>query len=81
MEYIVVGCHCTCILKENKIFFDPAKFDNFKDEKISDFKTVSVSQSKNLVDWKLVVYCDYEQLFREVFLCFEGQKKMWIFFF
>ena len=23
-----------------KIFFHPAKFDNFKDEKISDFKTV-----------------------------------------
>ena len=38
-----------------KIFFHPAKFDNFKDEKISNFKTVSVSQSKNLLDWKLVV--------------------------
>ena len=25
----------------------PAKFDNFKDEKISDYKTVSVAQSKN----------------------------------
>ena len=35
--------------------FHPAKFDNFKDEKISDFKTVSVSQRKNLLDWKLVV--------------------------
>ena len=33
-----------------KIFFHPAKFDNFKDEKISDFKTVSVSQRKNLLD-------------------------------
>ena len=31
-----------------KIFFHPAKFD--KDEKISDFKTVSVSQRKNLLD-------------------------------
>ena len=30
----------------SKIFFLPAKFDNFKDEKISDFKTVSVSQKK-----------------------------------
>ena len=29
-----------------KIFFHPAKFDNFKDEKISDSKTVSVSQRK-----------------------------------
>ena len=38
-----------------KIFFHLAKFDNFKDEKISDFKTVSVSQRKNLLDWKLVV--------------------------
>ena len=33
-----------------RIFFHPAKFDNFKDEKISDYKTVSVAQSKNLVD-------------------------------
>jgi hypothetical protein len=33
--------------RDSKIFFHPAKFDNFKDEKISDFKTVSVSQSKN----------------------------------
>ena len=33
-----------------KIFFQTAKFDNFKDEKISDFKTVSVSQRKNLLD-------------------------------
>ena len=37
-------------LKRKKDFFHPAKFDNFKDEKISDFKTVSVSQSKNLLD-------------------------------
>ena len=41
--------------RNSKIFFRPAKFDNFKDEKISAFKTVSVSQSKNLLDWKLVV--------------------------
>ena len=34
--------------KDFKIFFHPAKFDNFKDEKISDFKTISVS--KNLPD-------------------------------
>ena len=33
-----------------KIFFHPANFDNFKDEKISDFKTVSVSQRNNLLD-------------------------------
>ena len=36
--------------RDSKIFFHLAKFDNFKDEKISDFKTVSVSQSKNLLD-------------------------------
>ena len=41
--------------RNSKLFFHPAKFDNFKHEKISDFKTVSVSQSKNLLDWKLVV--------------------------
>ena len=35
--------------------FKIKNIDNFKDEKISDFKTVSVSQSKNLLDWKLVV--------------------------
>merc|ERR1712051_751715 len=36
--------------RDSKIFFHPAKFDNFRDEKISDFKTVSVSQRKNLLD-------------------------------
>ena len=36
--------------RDSKIFFHPAKFDTFKDEKISDFKTVSVSQRKNLLD-------------------------------
>ena len=39
----------TCILREFKIFFHPAKFD-FKDEKISDFITVSVSQRKNVLN-------------------------------
>ena len=53
--YIIVECYCTCILREFKRIFHPAKFDNFKDEKISDFKIVSVSQRKNLLDWKLVV--------------------------
>ena len=33
-----------------RIFFHPAKFDNFKDERISDYKTVSVAQSKNMLD-------------------------------
>ena len=35
-----------------RIYFHPAKFDNFKDEKMSDYKTVSVAQSKNLLNWK-----------------------------
>ena len=52
MEYIVVVCHCTCILRENKIFFHPAKFDNFKDETISDYKTVSVPESQILAGLK-----------------------------
>jgi hypothetical protein len=47
-----VECYCTCILFENKIFFQPAKFDNFKDEKNSDYKTVSVPQSQILAGLK-----------------------------
>ena len=35
--------------RKSKLFLHPAKFDNFKDEKISEFKTVSVSQRKNLL--------------------------------
>ena len=35
-----------------KLFFHPAKFDNFKDETISDFKTVSVPQSQILAGLK-----------------------------
>ena len=66
--------------RDSKIFFHPAMFDNFKDEKISDFKTVSVSQRKNLLDWKLLVLWDYEQLLRGVFLCLRGAKKILRFF-
>ena len=64
-----------------KIFFLTAKFDNFKDEKISDCKTASVPKRKNLLDQKLVVQWDYEQLLRGVFLSFGGQKKIFNFFF
>ena len=39
-------------LISNKIFFHPAKFDNFKDETISDYKTVSVPQSQILAGLK-----------------------------
>ena len=35
-----------------KIFFHPAKFDNFKDETISDYKFVSVPQSQILAGLK-----------------------------
>ena len=35
-----------------KIFFHPAKFENFKDETISDHKTVSVPQSQILAGLK-----------------------------
>ena len=35
-----------------KIFFHSAKFDNFKDETISDYKTVSVPQSQILAGLK-----------------------------
>ena len=33
-----------------QVILYPAKFDNFKDENISDYKTVSVAQSKKLLD-------------------------------
>ena len=38
--------------RNSKIFFHPAKFDNFKDETISDYKTVSVPQSQILAGLK-----------------------------
>ena len=37
-----VQCYLTCIIENSKIIFHLAKFDNFKDEKMSDYKTVSV---------------------------------------
>ena len=50
-----------------RLYFHPAKFDNFKDEKMSDYKTVSVAQSKNLLDWKPASLTNYELLLRAVF--------------
>ena len=32
--------------RNSKLFFHPAKFNNFKDRKISDYKTVSVYKAK-----------------------------------
>jgi hypothetical protein len=37
------------IIANFKIIFHPAKFDNFKDGKMSDYQTVSVAQSQNLL--------------------------------
>ena len=52
----VYNMEINCIIEILSYFFIlPAKFDNFKDEKISDYKTVSDSQDKNLLDWKLLV--------------------------
>ena len=59
----------------NRIFFHAAKYDNFKDEKISDYKTVSVAQSKNLLDRKLPGLSNYEQLLRAIFFMFSGAKN------
>ena len=39
----------------SKLIFLSAKVNSFKDGKISDYKTVAVAQSKNLLDWKLLV--------------------------
>ena len=52
IEYCIVECYCTCII-EIQVFFHSAKFDNFKYEKMSDYKIVSVAQSKNLLDCQL----------------------------
>ena len=38
--------------RNSYIFFHPAKFDNFKDETISEYKTVSVPQSQILAGLK-----------------------------
>ena len=59
-------------LRDSNIFFHPAKFDNFKDEKISDFKTVSVSQRKKCWTenwWSSGIRATFEG----TFLCFGGQ--------
>ena len=38
--------------RDSKIFFHSAKFDSFKDETISHYKTVSVPQSEKLAGVK-----------------------------
>ena len=56
------GTKCRQRSAIRRLFFHPAKFDNVKDEKISDYKTVSVAQSKNLLG-----QTTYVQLCRTVF--------------
>ena len=68
----VVGFNIVLTLS-SKLFFHPAKFDNFKDENISDYKTFSDAQSENLLEWKLPGLTNYEQLLRNVSLCFLEQ--------
>ena len=73
-------------LISNKIFFHPAKFDNFKDETISDYKTVSVPQSQILAGLKtgglVGLWATFEGSF---FYVFWGKKlhkiRIIIFFF
>ena len=50
-------CHKLCHASNIEFFpyIYPAKFDNFKDDKISDYKTVSAAQSKNFLYSKLLV--------------------------
>ena len=63
MEYIVV----VCILREFKIFFQTAKFDNFKDEKISHFKTGIITTRFSLGST--------QSLILGLFLCFSKNSK------
>ena len=80
MEYIVVECHCTCILREFKIFFHPGKFDKFKDETISDYKTVSVPQSQILAGLKTGGLVGLWAIFEGSFFYVLGGKKNLNFF-
>ena len=52
------------MLSGDSIFkkFHSVKCDNLKDEKMSDNKTASVEQSKNLLDWKPASLTNYELL-------------------
>ena len=71
-------CYCTCIIKNFKIFFHPSKFDNFKDETISDYMTVSVPQSQIVAGLKTLGLVGLYETFKDSFFMFLGVK---IFFF
>ena len=49
-----------------RLYFHNAKFDNFKDEKMSDKKNCLSSTIKNLLDWKPTSLINYELLLRAV---------------
>ena len=68
-------------LRNSKIFFHPAKFENFKNETILDYKTVSVRQSQILAALKTLGLVGLWATFEGSFLCFGGQKKKFKFFF
>ena len=46
-KWFFVRCLLSAIWR---LYFHPAKFDNFKNEKMSDYKTISIAQSKSLLD-------------------------------
>jgi hypothetical protein len=56
-------------------FFILQSFTTSKMRKFQTYKTISVAQSKSLLDQKLVVWWDYEQLLRRGFFMFWGAKK------
>jgi hypothetical protein len=71
-----VECYCTCIINDFKLFFHPAKFDNFKDETIADYKTVSVPQSQILAGLKTLGLVGLRATFEGSFFISWGQKKI-----
>ena len=61
-------------------FFNLQSLTTSKMRQIQTIKLSQFQKEKNLLDWKLVVLWDYEQLLRGVFLCFRWQKKNLNFF-
>ena len=47
MEYFVVECYCTCILREFKIFFQPSKMRKFQTLKLSQFHKEKICWTEN----------------------------------
>ena len=61
-----------------RIFFCPAKFDKFKDETMSEYKTVSVSQSQILVGLKTLCLLGLLATFEGSFFYVLGGKKCFL---